>query len=190
MSEPVFTIANVLTLLRMGMVPFLIILVLQGEFTWALVVFVVAGVTDVLDGVAARRGHQSTRLGATLDPLADKILLSASFVILTWAGGLSVRIPQWLTVLALSRDALIVITALAIVLTMGRRVFRPSPFGKSTTAVQILTAGAVLAANAAGQRPPGLHALFLLTGALTVVSGVHYVYLAYTGRNVSTEAPS
>ncbi len=188
MSEPVFTIANLLTLLRMGMVPVVVIFVLQGEYTWALVVFVVAGLTDALDGLVARRGHQLTRLGATLDPLADKILLSASFVVLTWAGGLSVRIPQWLTVLALSRDVLIVITALAIVLTLGRRVFRPSPFGKFTTALQLVTAGVVLLANAVGQRLPGLGALFLLTGALTVVSGCHYVWLAYLGRNVSTES--
>ncbi len=187
MSEPVFTIANLLTLLRMGMVPVVLICVLQGDYTWGLVVFVVAGLTDMLDGVVARRSHQLTRLGATLDPLADKILLSTSFVVLTWAAGLSVRIPPWLTVLALSRDVLIVITALAIVLTVGRRVFQPSRFGKLTTVLQVVTAGVVLLANALGQRPPGLGALFVATGALTVVSGCHYVWLAYLGRNVSVE---
>jgi cardiolipin synthase len=190
MSEPVFTIANLLTLLRMGMVPFLIILVLQGEYTWAFVVFVVAGLTDTFDGVVARRQHQLTRLGATLDPLADKLLLSTSFIALTWAGGLRVRIPQWLTVLTLSRDVLIVITALAIVVSVGRRVFLPSQSGKLTTALQVVTAGAVLLANALGQALPGLSALFVATGVLTVASGFHYVWLAYTGRNVASEGPS
>ncbi len=190
MSEPVFTTANVLTLLRMGMVPFLIILVLQADYTAAFVVFVVAGVTDALDGIMARRQHQLTRLGAILDPLADKLLLATSFIALTWAGGLQVRIPQWLTVLTLSRDVLIVITALAIVIAVGRRVFQPSRFGKLTTALQVGAAGAVLLANALGQHLPGLGVLFVVTGALTVVSGCHYVWLAYTGRNAAAEAGS
>lgn len=188
MSEPVFTIANLLTLLRMGMVPFLIIFILQNDYTWALVVFVVAGVTDVLDGVVARHGHQSTRLGATLDPIADKILLSSSFIVLTWSHDLLVRIPQWLTVLTLSRDALIVVTALVIVLTLGARVFYPSLPGKLTTVAQVITVGAVILLNAQGQGVRGLEYLFLLTGLLTVVSGFHYVYLAYAGRAAGPEA--
>lgn len=188
MHEPVFTIANVLTLLRMGMTPFLVILVLQGEHGWALVVFVVAGTTDVLDGLAARRGHQRTRLGATLDPIADKILLSSCFVVLTWSRSLHVAIPQWLTVLTLSRDVLIVITALVIVLTLGARVFYPSRLGKLTTFTQVLTVGVVVLLNALAVRLRGIEWLFYLTGALTVASGFHYVYLAYAGRGAGTES--
>lgn len=180
--EPVLTLANLLTLLRMGMTPFLIILVLQNNYAWALVVFVVAGASDVLDGVVARVGHQRTRLGATLDPIADKILLSSSFIVLTWMRDLPVCIPQWLTVLTLSRDALIVVTALVIVLTLGSRVFYPSLLGKLTTAAQVVTVGVVILLNALGRRPPALDTLFLLTGLLTVASGFHYVYLAYAGR--------
>lgn len=189
MAEPVFTIANLITLLRMGMTPFLIIFVMQNDYTWALVVFVVAGVSDVLDGVAARAGHQRTRLGATLDPIADKILLSSSFIALTWTGGLTARIPPWLTVLTLSRDALIVVTALVIVLTLGARVFYPSWLGKLTTATQVATVGLVLLANAQGQGVAWLDVLFLLSGLLTVASGFHYVYLAYAGRGLGPEAP-
>ena len=96
MSEPVLTFANVLTLLRMGLVPFLVILILQGRFGWALTVFIVAGLTDLLDGVVARLGQRTT-LGAMLDPVADKILLSATFVALTWGSRLVAAIPQWVT---------------------------------------------------------------------------------------------
>jgi cardiolipin synthase len=83
MSTPIFTIANQLTILRMALAPLLVILVLVRQLQWALVVFVVAGVTDLLDGIIARVGRQQTTLGAMLDPVADKVLLSSSFVALT-----------------------------------------------------------------------------------------------------------
>src|SRR4029453_6664453 len=107
MSTPIFTIANQLTILRMALVPRLVILVLNQKLQWALVVFVGAGVADLLDGLIARMGKQQTTLGAMLDPVADKVLLSASFVALTWGSGLAHAIPVWLTVVTLSRDAII-----------------------------------------------------------------------------------
>ena len=116
MAAPVFTLANQLTLLRMGLAPLLVILVLSQKLRWALVVFIVAGVTDLLDGLIARLGHQQTTLGAMLDPVADKVLLTSAFVALTWTSHLHLAIPVWLTVTTLSRDA--------IILT-GERLFRP-----------------------------------------------------------------
>src|SRR4029077_16964535 len=113
MAAPVFTLANQLTLLRMGLAPLLVILVLSQRMRWALLVFVVAGVTDLLDGLIARLGRQQTKLGAMLDPVADKMLLSSSFVALTWSAGLYLYIPTWLTVTTLSRDA-IILAAVAI----------------------------------------------------------------------------
>jgi cardiolipin synthase len=182
MSEPLLTVANLLTVLRMGLTPFFVILVIQREYGWACATFLVAGATDLLDGLIARIGHQQTRLGATLDPIADKLLLMSSFVVLTWGHGLSVRVPQWLTVLTISRDVMIVISAGVITLTLGLRAFPPSWPGKLTTLAQIATAGAVILLNALGARFDGLPYLFQATAVLTVLSGLHYVYLAFHER--------
>jgi cardiolipin synthase len=182
MSAPIFTFANQLTLLRMGLAPLLVILVLSREMRWALAVFVVAGITDLLDGLIARMGHQQTTLGAMLDPVADKVLLTSTFVALTWSSGLHVSIPVWLTVTTLSRDA-IILTGVAIVnLTMGRRVFYPSLLGKLTTASQLITVGVVLLLNAFTLRMPGLEWLFWLTLVLTVGSALHYLFSSSTRR--------
>ena len=105
MPEPVFTVANQLTMLRMALVPAFVLLVLAREFSWALVVFVVAGLTDALDGYVARHANQSTRLGAMLDPVADKLLAGSAYVVLTWSSVVSCAIPVWLTVTLLFRDA-------------------------------------------------------------------------------------
>jgi cardiolipin synthase len=187
-TEPILTVANQLTMLRMTLAPFLVVAVLSREFTWALVIFVVAGVTDLLDGLIARLGHQKTTLGAMLDPVADKVLLVSSFVALTWGPGLAVRIPVWLAVIALSRDAIIVVSVTVINLTLGRRVFYPSILGKLTTLSQIVTTGVVLLLNAFGAEYRPTVYLFWLTVLLTVASAFHYVYLASVGRGTG-EAP-
>jgi cardiolipin synthase len=159
-----------------------VVLVVYREFTMALVVFVVAAVTDLLDGLIARLGHQKTTLGAMLDPVADKILLSSSFVALTWASGLEVRIPAWLTITALSRDAIIVLTVTVINLTLGHRIFYPTLLGKASTLCQLTTAGVVLLLNTLGAEFRLLPYLFGATLLLTVASALHYVYLASTHR--------
>ena len=178
MATPIFTIANQLTILRMALAPLLVILVLARQLQWALAVFVVAGVTDLLDGLVARVGHQQTTLGAMLDPVADKVLLSASFVALTWAPGLRLPIPLWLTVVTLSRDAIILVSVTIVNLTLGRRVFYPSLLGKLCTGSQLLTVGVVLLLNALAVTFPAVRYLFVLTLLLPVVSAFHYVYVA------------
>lgn len=182
MAEPLLTVANQLTILRMALAPVLVVLVLSREFTWALVVFVVASVTDLLDGFVARRGHQETTLGATMDPIADKMLMAGSFVALTWGSGVIVRIPVWLTVITLSRDAIIVLTVAVVNLTLGKRVFYPTRLGKLATLLQVSTAGFVLFLNAAANAFPAVHYLFLATLVTTVASAFHYVYLASVSR--------
>jgi cardiolipin synthase len=181
MSTPILTVANQLTILRMALAPLLVVLVVYREFTWALVTFAVAGVTDLLDGLIARLGHQRTTLGAMLDPVADKVLLGSAFVVLTWGGELLVRIPMWLTIVLLSRDTIILVSVTIINLTLGRRVFFPSILGKISTTAQLLTAGVVLLLNALGSDFPPVRYLFRLTLALTVASAFHYVYLASAG---------
>lgn len=187
MTEPILTVPNLLTVLRMTLAPFLVVLVLQREFTWALVLFVVAGVTDLLDGFIARRGHQKTTLGAIMDPIADKILLSSSFIVLTWSSGTSIRIPAWLTVLALSRDVLILLTAALINLTSGWRIFEPSLLGKLSTGLQILMVGVVLVLNALGTTIAGIEWLFRAVLVLLLASALHYVYLASTGKGLRAQ---
>ena len=160
----------------------------MDNLTHALVGFVVAALTDLLDGYIARHGRQKTTLGAVMDPIADKILLSSSFIVLTWSAGLTTRIPQWLTVLALSRDVLILLTAALINLTSGWRIFQPSMLGKLATGAQLLTAGVVLLLNALGSEFAAVHWLFRAVLALILASALHYVYQASTGKGLRSRA--
>src|SRR5260221_13042322 len=132
----------------MLLIPAFVILVVYGELGWALVVFAVAGITDALDGLIARHSGQQSTLGAWLDPMADKLLLVTTFVVLTWPGlGLANRLPVWLTVCIISRDVVIVLTVAIVNLAIGRRTFRPSVFGKIATATYIVTAGVAIMVN-------------------------------------------
>jgi cardiolipin synthase len=144
----VLTAANQLTLLRLLLVPVFVLCMLYDWPGWALVAFAVAGLTDALDGLIARRTGQLTTLGAWLDPMADKLLLVTTFVMLTVPGlGLMNRFPMWLTVLVISRDIAIVLTVAVVNLAVARRTFRPSFLGKAATATYLLTCGATLIAN-------------------------------------------
>src|SRR5436189_2728556 len=124
------TPANQVTLVRMLLIPAFVILVVYGHLGWALFVFVTAGITDGVDGLIARRAGQKTTLGAWLDPMADKLLLTSAFVVLTVPGtAIHYRIPLWLTVCVLSRDIVIVVTVAIVNLALGRRTFRPTVLG-------------------------------------------------------------
>ena len=172
----------------MGLAPLLVVLVLERQMGWALGVFVLAGLSDLLDGLVARLGEQRTTLGAMLDPLADKILLTSCFIALTWGPDLLVPLPVWLTVVTLSRDAIIIISVAVVNLAHGRRMFYPSRLGKLTTASQLVTVGMVLLLNAGGWTFAPVRYLFLVTIVLTVTSALHYVYLASTGRTGAAPA--
>lgn len=186
MKQPIFTLANQLTLLRLLLIPFFALAILGGNYGWGLGLLVAAGLTDFLDGLLARRLEQRTPLGATLDPIADKLLLSTAFIVLAVGGA----VPWWLSILVLSRDFLILAVALAIIVGAGFRSFRPSLYGKACTTVQILTVLVVVlvellpAAGLAGVK----QFLLWLTAALTLVSGVHYAY--WTSKQVPGSLPS
>src|SRR4030095_13970900 len=131
------TAANLLTLLRMVLIPPFAILLLYGYRGWALLVFLAAGVTELFDGFIGRLAGQKTTLGAWLDPMADKLLLVTMFVMLTLPGiGLANRLPLWFTVLVISRDVAIVLTVAVVNLAVGPRTFRPSIYGKVAHARQ------------------------------------------------------
>ncbi len=175
----VLTPANQLTLLRMLLIPAFVILVVYGHLGYALAVFVTAGLTDALDGVIARRSGQKTTLGAWLDPMADKLLLVSTFIVLTLPGlGLANRLPIWLTVLIISRDVGIVLTVAIVNLAVGRRTFQPSIYGKTATGTYIVTAVAAMIFNYLGYHSVIVDLGIFASLAITLISGLHYLWHA------------
>lgn len=173
------TLANQLTILRIMLIPAFVLLVLYGHLGWALVTFLVAGITDALDGLIARRAGQRTSLGAWLDPMADKLLLVTTFVVLTWPGlGLANRLPVWLTILVISRDVVIVLTVAIVNLAIGPRTFRPSVYGKMATATYIVTAVVAMLFNYLHYHSRIFDFFVWASLAITLVSGLHYIWHA------------
>ena len=170
------TAANQVTLFRMLLIPAFVLLVLYGRPGWALVAFVVAGITDALDGLIARLARQRTSLGAWLDPMADKLLLVSAFVVLTVPDtGMVNRFPLWLTVLVISRDIVIVVTVAIVNLAIGRRTFAPSVYGKVATGVYIVTCVVAMFFNYLERQSILVDAAIYAALAVTLVSGFHYV---------------
>ncbi len=183
------TPANQLTLLRMLLIPAFVILVIYGHLGWALTVFVTAGITDGLDGLIARWSGQKTQLGAWLDPMADKLLLVTTFVVLTLPGlNLENRLPTWLTVCIISRDVVIVLTVAIVNLAIGRRTFRPSIFGKIATATYIVTAVAAMLFNYLGYHSVLVDIGVWASLAITLISSFHYIW--HARRIIDAPAPS
>lgn len=174
MKRQIFTLANQLTLLRLVLIPLFVLATLAGEYRWSLALLVAAGVSDTLDGLLARRLQQRTALGAYLDPVADKLLLSAAFVVLAVRG----NVPWALTILVLGRDVLILAIALVIIIGAGYRPFPPSLYGKACTATQVVTVLVVVGVEVVPQAALlwTKNLLLWLTAVLTVLSGVHYAY--------------
>lgn len=143
------TIPNLLTLLRLLLVPFFIYASFHGMWTIAFVIFISAAVTDILDGFIARRFNQRSRLGALLDPAADKMLMISGYLFYTINSSMPmVRIPGWLTFVVFIRDFLIVMFAYLLYTRVHVRRFPPSPAGKTSTVLQAATLGTAIAVNA------------------------------------------
>lgn len=167
---------NLLTLLRLFFIPFIIIAILDHRAVLALSLFIVAGVSDALDGLLARLLHQRTKLGEYLDPIADKLLLSSLFLVFS----LTHRVAWRITVLVFSRDILMLVIGAVLFMTNTVRDMRPSILGKLATAVQVVALGLVLLADVY----PHAHWImevkrFALraTVVLTVLSGMHYMFV-------------
>ncbi|HUO24783.1 MAG TPA: CDP-alcohol phosphatidyltransferase family protein [Candidatus Aquilonibacter sp.] len=171
----IFTAPNQLTLLRMVFVPFIVIELVDGHYFHALLLFVIAGISDGLDGLLARSLHQQTLLGQYLDPIADKLLLSTLFLVLS----ILRKIPWKFTVLVFSRDISILAASAVLFAIAGLRNFRPSIFGKANTFSQIAAVFFVMLL----QVHPGrwiwiARTVFLrATFAFTIISALHYVFL-------------
>ncbi len=172
MTSRILTVPNQLTFLRLGFLPFFIISIHYRRYDIALAVLIIAALTDGLDGLLARSLNQKTALGAYLDPIADKLLLSSSFVVLA----LNRKISWWLAILVLSRDVLLLTSAAVILVVAGYRLFQPSIYGKLTTALQIMLVFAVVLLAVADW--PWLQFVRMILGYLvagfTVFSGFHY----------------
>lgn len=169
------TLANQLTILRIALIPAFVLLVVYGYLGGALIVFSVAGLTDALDGLIARRAGQRTSLGAWLDPMADKLLLVTMFVMLTLPDiGSANRLPLWFTVLVISRDIAIVATVAVFNLAVGRRTFPPSIYGKIATALFVVTGVVALYFNYLGTPSPLVRDLIYGSTAITLISAADY----------------
>ena len=173
----VLTPANQLTLTRVMLAPAFVILTVYGYFGWALIVFAVAGLTDLFDGLLARKMGSRTSLGTWLDPMADKLLILATVSVLTVPGlGLVNKLPVWLTILIISRDLLIVLTVAVINLAVGRREFRPSIYGKIATATYIITCVLMMYFNYLQRTSIVVTVAIYASAAITLISGFHYVF--------------
>jgi cardiolipin synthase len=164
---------NLITLSRVALVPVLILLLHERRYGAALAVFVVAGVSDALDGFLAKRWQVQSQFGAVLDPVADKLLLVTAYVMLTFSG----HLPFWLTLTVVSRDVLIVGGYLLYTSHAGPVHMRPSVLSKLNTLLQLALVALLLAKQAAGLNLPWLvNGMVYAVLASTVLSGGHYLW--------------
>ena len=182
------TAPNQITLLRMVFLPFIIIHLVGRHYLWALVLFILAGLSDGIDGLVARKLKQQTLIGQYLDPMADKLLLSTLFMVLSVLH----KIPWKYTVLVFSRDICIVAVSGVLYITAGLRDFRPSIFGKANTFAQVAAVLFVLLFQVYHvtwvdwARLTFLRATFMFT----IVSGLHYVFLVGQRLRAHNQTPA
>ena len=166
-------IPNLLTLVRILLTPLLVIFLIDKRYDLAFLVFCAAGITDGLDGFIARIMRQKTRIGAILDPIADKALLASSYITMAVTG----IIPDWLAVTVISRDIIIIFGVMVLLLFHSGVEICPSIISKLTTLFQLLTIFFVLGGMVMkGTCQPMVTSLYVITAVLTIASGLHYIY--------------
>ena len=182
MSDKIITIPNLLSFLRMALIPVFASLLYYSKYEWALVVFFIAGISDGVDGFIARRFNQASSLGTIIDPIADKLLMTTTFVIFTLPHVLPETnkhfpVPFWVTASVIGRDVLIVVVAMAIFIMTGFRGFKPSLWGKLSTLVQVSATVIILFATIFPQYSGYyLPTVYTLVTGMAVISGVHYIF--------------
>ena len=180
-TDRVFTAANLLTFLRIGLIPFFAIALVYGHMDWALLLFAIAGVSDGIDGTLARMMKQESELGTVIDPIADKLLMTTAFIMLSLPSVMGTArhlpVPFWVTATVIGRDVAIVCVAASITLMTGFRGFKPSWLGKVSTFVQVVGVLLVLMA-AVWPINNGLFlpATYIVVAGFAVASGFHYIY--------------
>jgi len=182
----ILTAPNQLTLARLAFLPFIVIKLLDRHYRGALILFMLAGLSDGLDGLLARRLKQQTVLGQYLDPIADKMLLSTVFLVLSIVH----RIPWKFTVLVFSRDICILLVSAVLYTIAGLRDFRPSIFGKANTLAQLAAVIFVMLLQVDNTKWVWVAQKTFLraTFAFTIISGLHYVYLVGHRLHAADEA--
>lgn len=177
----ILTFANILTFLRMGLIPVFATMLVYGKETEALILFTIAGVSDGIDGFVARWLKEESELGTIIDPIADKLLMTTAFIMLTIPGlldpGRHLPVPFWVTAAVIGRDVLIITVAMSILVMTGFRGFKPSWLGKASTFVQVAAVMLILIAAVF----PQLNGFYLPTtytivAAFAVFSGIHYIF--------------
>ncbi len=172
------TLPNVLSFSRILLTPVFILMMIQKKPLAAFVVFLAAGATDALDGLTARWLKLKSTLGLWLDPLGDKVLLTAAFVVLTIPGlARPNTLPFWLTAVCVGRDVAIALGSLIIIALRGKRTFKPVLAGKASTVCQVFMLYDLLYVNAVGRTPSSLIWLYVLTAALAIASFVQYAFI-------------
>jgi cardiolipin synthase len=175
----ILTIPNILTFMRMGLIPVFVSLVYYGYRELALAVFLVAGISDGIDGFLARKFNQESELGTIIDPIADKLLMTVAFIMLTLPNVLPptrhLPIPFWVTASVIGRDVLIIAVAAAINIITGFRGFKPSFWGKASTFVQVIGITLVMVAAVTGYTI-FLPTTYFIIALFVVISGVHYIF--------------
>jgi cardiolipin synthase len=177
----------------MALIPIFAILLFYGYFGWALFVFFIAGVSDGIDGFIARRFNQQSELGTILDPIADKLLMTTAFIILSLklifpSNIPHLPVPPWVTICVIGRDILIISVALAIFIITDFRGFKPSWLGKASTVVQIFAVSLILfSAVFPGYQGYYLPSVYAITAAFAFFSGVHYIF--HVAKLMNQEKP-
>jgi len=174
-------IPNILTLIRILLVPLFVIYLMKDMFFSALIIFAIAGISDGLDGFIARYFNQRTELGAYLDPIADKLLITSAFVSLA----VMKIIPGWLAVIVISRDVLILLGIAIFSITDISVDIKPSFVSKCTTVAQLVTVAFVLLNEAVLSTVIVKYFLYWLTAGISILSGLHYIY---RGMNILQQA--
>ncbi len=175
----ILTIPNLLTFLRMALIPVFASLLFYGYSGLALLVFLAAGLSDGLDGFIARKFKQESELGTIIDPIADKLLMTSAFILLTMPNVLQparhLPVPFWVTAAVIGRDVLIITVAGAINVMTGFRGFKPSWLGKASTFVQVIAVGLILLSPVVGYSFY-LPTVYTIVALFAVISGVHYIF--------------
>ena len=168
----ILNLPNTLTVARIVIIPVFITAVIYEKHRHALVLFIFAALTDLLDGLIARMTNQKTALGQFLDPLADKFLLVSSFILFSVQGW----IPLWLTITVISRDLIVVIGWFLLYLLTHRVATEPVLLGKAAIALQLISLALVLLNMNLSVIIPHLDMLFVLTATVTGLSGIQYIF--------------
>jgi cardiolipin synthase len=185
----VLLLPNVLSISRILLTPVFILAMIQKRPWASFIIFLVAGATDALDGFTARWLKLRSRLGLWLDPLGDKVLLTAAFVVLTIPSLAQPNtLPFWLTAVCVGRDVAIGLGSLVIIVLRGKRSFPPTLAGKASTICQVFMLYDVLYLNAMGRTPSSLIWLYALTALLAIGSFAQYCAIGV--RMLRREAPS